>query len=469
MKRCRLLLVFCFLLTGICLTAQRGILPIDLRQHNLVKYNTNLYNPALSFTNHEAMSLSVWGRVQWVNVDDSPKTYLINYHGKVGDYSGFGLALFQHNIGLFTDSGGIVNYSRGIQLSRNAWLTFGVNVFAYKQSLNQASLITPTPDPSFLQGDEDFIIAVMPGINLTVGSFDMGFSSENLFDYNLTDSEQHTSYDDKIFLGHISYSFTLENNNEMTIRPTAYGKSIPYQDFQYGGNILLDVPAYGWLHAGYNNFYGISGGVGVKVTEGVSVGFVYESGTDSSSRVFGDTYEAMATIEFAKRERPHREQRTRTNKVRNTPKRNQSKEIEEQKPAIEKDIERDTIAREKVEKEIIETKPKTADVTKKENLPNDKLFDESNPRYKTVEQIEGEQRGFYLVANVFSQKKYFEAFVKGLKNRGLNPEYFFNNENSYYYVYLKKYDKLSEAEHDKNNDFNGLYNGEMWILWVRYD
>ena len=71
------------------------------------------------------------------------------------------------------------------------------------------------------------------------------------------------------------------------------------------------------------------------------------------------------------------------------------------------------------------------------------------------------------VVNVYETTKYFRLFMKFLNNRKLNPKYFYNPENRYRYVYLKKYETLAEIEAARESNYNGRYFGETWILWVR--
>ncbi|WP_340063386.1 PorP/SprF family type IX secretion system membrane protein [Ascidiimonas aurantiaca] len=479
---------------------QQSVLPVDWRQHNLTKYNTNLFNPALSFIHNEGMNLGLWGRVQWVGVEDSPRTYLVNYNGRAGEKSGAGLALFQHNIGLFIDSGLLANYARGIQLGRESWLTFGINLIAFRRGLNQGNFITPEPDPIILESKDDIIMAVMPGITLTLGNFNLGVTSENLFDYNFSEATQQTDFSDKIFLGHASYDFQLPDRSDTWkgsfLRATAYSKTIPDQDLQYGMTALMNVPRYGWLQAGYNNFYGVSGGLGAQVAPGISLGFLVETGTQNTNRAFGATYEVVAAIEFGKRS--YRPETSTRFKEGPKPKKQLEKERETLREEQEKETQR--LAREKEENK--NTPARSANTPPAGNIPKiakdslsaeaiedmdieiletyqidknsnkeilGKVFKENAPnsRYKAVERIEGVQYGFYLVVNVFAQKKYFDLFMRLLSSQGLEPKYFYNEENNYYYVYLRKYDKLSDIERDRRTQYNRRYTGETWILWVR--
>lgn len=504
------------------LLAQQSVLPVDWRQHNITKYNDNVFNPALSFVHNDQMNLSLWGRIQWASIDDAPRTYFINYSGRSSGKSGGGLALFQHNIGLFTDSGLMVNYARGIQLAQDTWLTFGVNIIGSRRGLNEANFITPEPDPAILEGKDDFIVTLMPGINLTLNNFNVGISAENLLDYNISDSSGQTEFADKIFMGFTSYDFKFEGRSRFwdnsILRATTYAKIIPDQDLQYGVRALMDLPEIGWIQAGYNNFYGIAGGIGAKVSKGVAVGFLIETGTQNSNQAFGATYEITAAIEFGKIEAPKKQlainQKPKPKRRRKiTPKEEVVSDVElvqipndslnansklpepkpvtvtesdKQKPRVIKDtlggkvseievFSGDEIVDVTLESEAVN---KVKDSTKISGVTNSeddavlkKLFnDESqNAVYRTIKGIEGMEPGFYLIINVFSQKKYYELFVRLLKTEGLNPKSFYNPENSYYYVYLDKYENVSEAEKDRRSNFDGRYKGDTWILWIQKD
>ncbi len=458
---------------------------VDWRQHNVVKYNRNIVNPTFSFVKQEGTDLSLWGRIQWVEVENSPKTYLINYSGKITEKAGAGIGLFQRQLGLFVDSGLLVNYARGIQLSRESWLTFGLNTTVFKRGLDKNAFVTPEPDPFILENQDTFVLVFMPGINLTLGNIDIGFTSENLFDYNLTEGTSVTDFSDKMYMGHLAYSHNFEKTGSMLsegyMRGTGYVKSVPGNDIQYGANALLDLPDHGWVQVGYNNVYGISGGVGAKIGTGFAVGFIAETGTQTSNRAFGPTYEVTATIQLGRGKKDAPISFDEGPVVTKKTNADTAKNVHEE-PADEVDEKLvDKIMEEQQNEELTEkdySNIQTMEITKLDSLNFDKDTDkgildkvfkanEANKRYQVEDRIEGVDYGFYLVVNVFAQKKYFELFMEFLTQRGLDPEYFYNNENNYYYVYLKKYDKLSEIESARRTRYNGRYFGETWILWVR--
>ncbi len=78
----------------------------------------------------------------------------------------------------------------------------------------------------------------------------------------------------------------------------------------------------------------------------------------------------------------------------------------------------------------------------------------------------GIKSGYYVIANVYKNKKYLNAFVESLEKKGLQPKQFYNKENGLHYVYLADYDAKQEAEVASVSDLGGKYRAEKWIMQV---
>jgi type IX secretion system PorP/SprF family membrane protein len=78
----------------------------------------------------------------------------------------------------------------------------------------------------------------------------------------------------------------------------------------------------------------------------------------------------------------------------------------------------------------------------------------------------GDGTRYFLIANVFSQKKYADRFVRYLNSKGLNASYFINPENNYRYVYLKRHDNWNSALISYYSKLNDSYEEKMWIMRV---
>lgn len=87
-------------------------------------------------------------------------------------------------------------------------------------------------------------------------------------------------------------------------------------------------------------------------------------------------------------------------------------------------------------------------------------------QYEEVPIEDGLNPGFYLIANVYENKRNYEKFVKSLIAQGLRPNHFYREFNKYYYVYLNRYDTLENARKARDSQFNGQYQAKTWIFRV---
>lgn len=263
--------------------AQEVSLPADLRQHTLNQYNASLFNPAFSLDRNNPQSVAFWTRWQWQNVDADPTTLFLNYSRRLNDKSGAAIGFFQHNTGIYFNTGGALNYAYQIEFNRLIKLSFGANVFGFVQELADTRFpVNPIPGIPQSIPTNDFILQVAPGFNLEVENFSLSLASENLFDYNFTDKASNTATSDKIFMGMASYDFPImQSDSTAYIRPSVYLRTIPEQENQIGLNALFSTQKY-WIQSGYNNFYGISVGAGGTFFNRFSIGALVEFGTGSS-------------------------------------------------------------------------------------------------------------------------------------------------------------------------------------------
>lgn len=75
-------------------------------------------------------------------------------------------------------------------------------------------------------------------------------------------------------------------------------------------------------------------------------------------------------------------------------------------------------------------------------------------------------KGYYLVVNVFNERVNAARFMKNLRDKGLDPNYFTNPANNYMYVYLDYVNSREAADKIIESKLDNLYTEEMWILVV---
>ncbi|MCJ7466261.1 MAG: PorP/SprF family type IX secretion system membrane protein [Maribacter sp.] len=90
----------------------------------------------------------------------------------------------------------------------------------------------------------------------------------------------------------------------------------------------------------------------------------------------------------------------------------------------------------------------------------------TDEKYEEVKSASGIEPGYYLIANVFGTKKYYEAFMKDLTAKGLQPNSFVTGPKNYNYVYLGRYDTMGEARKARDSKLGGKYPDKTWIFRV---
>jgi len=227
---------------------------------------------------------------------------------------------------------------------------------------------------------------------------------------------------------------------------------------QIGASAILDLPEYGWFQAGYNGFSGFrnefkgySVGAGFKVSQELSVGMVYEKGTNVSS-LLGPTYEITIAYSFVSRKQKQRGYNSKRN-VRKV----KASTIEKKAPvnSDEKAVKTDSTQVKLATEANTIDKFKTSKNTKFEKT-----------RTLELRPVDGVADGFYLVVNVFAEKQNLNRFLISLAKKKFQPKYFYDSSRKFYYVYLKKYESEDKAEEARISKYEGRYTDDSWVLGV---
>ena len=304
-----LLLLFFALVPNITLAQDSPVLTFNIPTQNTLQFNRFLMNPNFSVVREEDSHLTLYHRNQWIQFDDSPELYMLSYSGRFGEHSGVGIGIYQQNLGIITSFGGIGNFSYRIQLYEKIFLSAGFNLAYYTSGVNRNRAVTNEPDPLILSLTNNSLLTLKPGINITLGSFDVGFYAENLVDYDFKSSEMVKDYSNKTYSGHIMYHHQMNTRNGIFedgfFRLMFRGKLNPVEDFKYGGSVLLNFPYLGWIQTGIDDYYGISIGAGGHLTNRLSLGYVYERVINDGLVNLGPTHEVTLSFRFPHKTSKH--------------------------------------------------------------------------------------------------------------------------------------------------------------------
>ncbi len=499
----KLLIIFFALLISGTVIAQDVPLPQDLRQYNLTQFNSSLLNPSFTLDRNNPQSLSLWTRWQWQQIDADPTTVFINYSHRLKGNAAFGVGFLQQNTGVFLQTGGILNYAYEFNFTEDFKIAMGLNVVGFQQELAD-NRFQQGPGLPILNNGPAFVLQASPGIQLGYENFRLGFVGENIVDYNVTDGGKNNGYEEKIFLAHASYEFSIPGSGVFEgsyLRPMAYIKTVPTLDTQYGMNTLFATQKL-WLQAGYHNFYGVSGGIGGTFFGKLSIGALAEFGTSQDLDGKEPTFEIVTSYQFAAPiVRDDISELEQEEEILQPSEMEEETEIEKEKKLSRKERKalalaaakktqdsllqlrrtQDSIAVAKSKaaaaenelrlKELQRKKDSLDTVTKEKEVAVEEVPAAEQPkkgeRFEEAVLTEDIRPGYYLIVNIFGTKTYYNRFMQSLKDKGLDPKSFYRTEKKHNYVYLERYDSLQEARKGRDSKFFGKYQETIWIFRVK--
>lgn len=459
MGKKKILIILIFIFNSALINAQTDSGDsFNLPSQTFMRFNRHLVNPTFSIFNSYKSEYVAYHRNQWFDYEESPKTYMINYSGNNYESSGYGLGVYQQEVGIWKSIGGIANYAKGVHLNDDTILSLGFNIVFFNSGLNRAKIITGQADPLLEQYDNTSVLMLNPGISLQIGKFNFGVYGDNLVDYNFKSSEMQTKFGEKTISGHLSYKHTLENasnlfeNSSLTF--LGRGKYIEMKDLDYSGGILYNVPKAGWVQGSYSDFYGLSGGLGLNISQKIAIGYNYEKGLGNLITNLGPTHEIFFALTLES---------------------NEEFTAHTKKPIVDKKEEFERIKNQTLEQEeidrfkgniynqtIVETNPATVKKTEEFVLN----AETDNINYLLLpEKNSGIKKGYYIIATIYKESEKASKYVNGLKQKGLSRSGTFKTAgNQWNYVYIERFDDYNAAKKAYQTKFNNKYPEVIWIL-----
>ncbi|MGH2665261.1 PorP/SprF family type IX secretion system membrane protein [Flavobacterium sp.] len=288
-----ILLLCCFIDRNYAQTD--GVVSFDVPAKNSLKFNKFLINPTFSFVREDESFINLHNKTQWSEFENAPKAYFVSYSGKFREDNGIAFGIFKRNYGILTSFGAVGNFARNIAMSNDNNFTFGLNLAYLNSGLNTGDIITnDLTDPSLQNIPKNSLVTINPGINYSTAVMDFGLSANNIFTYNFSDSGLVSEDPAKSVAGHIMYTGYMYNSGffENAKFSTMIKGEMAKDKTILSGSVLFNAPRGGWVQAGYNSLYGVSGGLGLIIAKKISIGYTVEKGMGNFSN-FGISHEIV--------------------------------------------------------------------------------------------------------------------------------------------------------------------------------
>ena len=135
-------------------------------QYTMYMFNPLAYNPAYAGS-RDALSVTLLGRNQWVNIDGAPLTGTLSIHTPLkNDAMGLGLSVIQDEIGPSKNTSVFGDFSYRFNVSKNSRLSFGLKAGLDMYSANFSGL--RVEDGSDVQYATPIASQLMPNLRLPI-------------------------------------------------------------------------------------------------------------------------------------------------------------------------------------------------------------------------------------------------------------------------------------------------------------
>ncbi|MCX2719750.1 PorP/SprF family type IX secretion system membrane protein [Lentiprolixibacter aurantiacus] len=494
--------------------------------HNQLFFNRFLINPTFSLVRENKSYLNILHRNQYASFEDNIQNYYLGFSNKLNERTALGIGLYGQWEGVMQEFGFNANYARAVKLGDKTSLTFGTNITYISQGIDRSKVIAATNDPTLEETGKQSQIVVEPGMALSMGRFDVALYATDLIRYNQTTNNLVTGFNTNNLRAALQYTHPLNARSGLfengRIMPLLQLGKDQQDRLAYIGSLLLDLPNYGWLQTTYDETYGLSLGMGFNLNRRLSIGYLMEKDITETGGNLGWNHELSLAYTF-KDEDANSDGYASNSKDRQIDQivRNYEEQILQLKAQQDKAttattivdesdlamenrlildeliLRQDSIERARdvqfekkfemlvrlIRKEIRDGAPappgpvtkehkiptalaQTAPVKTRSSRPTKRDFKELPIRSKNRSDIVGVSSGYYLIANVYKNKKYLDAFLKTLNQKGLNAKQFYNTENGLYYVYLADFNTKDDAKMAFVNNLDGQYRDEKWIMEV---
>ena len=477
-----------------------------------------IYNPAMSGSTGVTEATFLHRR-QWTGIQGSPETSALAVNGSLNEEKvGWSIYGVSDRTDILSSLGIYGNYAYHVQLSDDISLSGGIGVGYLNQNIDQSAVRARDP------GDVTSVVApnrgtfdINIGLKLAVQNFTLGFAAPQLLSQNVIYATNPSDINYNMIRHYVAtaqYDFKFAGEKQV-LSPILMVRAAESVSAQIDAGLMYNMTEYGFLGAMFRSNYGITLNAGVNISETLTLGYAYDFSTNTYGSNFGTSHEFMLTYRFGSNKDNERiqnelkrlklNQRRQKDEVEETV----DEKLQEFKDSYKDDIQK-ALEEEKKKMEVeFEKLLKQAEEQGKQNnnnnnnnnanqggqqnnqsnpnsnIPNNQAANDNNnvnqaannnanqpannnagmnyPPSSLPANVSPGSTGYYVTAGVFGQQANAQGLVNKLANQNIDARIFQDPGNSFYYVYLLKFNSYGEADQAKASRLNGRFNGDLWI------
>ena len=302
MKRLSILSIA--LLLGLITRAQQ------IPQYSQYMINDYILNPAITGM-HDFFEVKSNNRIQWVGINDAPRTFLLSVHGPIQKMNmGLGGAIFSDVTGPTSRTGAYLSYGYHLKLSPSLKLGMGLSIGLLQFRID-GTKITLRDDGDVALGD--YVQTVYSpdatfGINLYHKNFNVGFSAPQIIGnklkfYENQDEVRSTLARHYMLMG----AYTFHIGDDFDIQPSVLLKYVAPTPLQIDGGVKFSYREMVWLGATYRHDDAVSVVAGYTHKNFLMFAYSYDIPMSNLRNYSTGTHEVMIGVRFKPKRKSKKE------------------------------------------------------------------------------------------------------------------------------------------------------------------
>lgn len=288
------------LFTTVSMTSEKAVAQQDA-QFSMYMFNPLSVNPAYAGS-RDALSVTMIGRKQWVNVPGAPSSATLSIHTPLRNEAiSLGLSVSQDEIGATKNTGMYADLSYRFQVSAKSKLSFGVKGGLDMFSADFSGLIVNDPT------DEAYVMPInnqlMPNVGFGIylhadNDYYVGLSAPKLLKNNLGDATINSieSTQDRHFF--LTAGKTFKVNSVIDIVPSFMVKGV--EDAPLAADVNVNFMFYEklWIGGGYRFGDSWIGNIVYHFSPQFRAGYAYDYTTSQLRDFNTGTHEIMLNYDL---------------------------------------------------------------------------------------------------------------------------------------------------------------------------
>lgn len=276
-------------------------------QYTQYMYNMDVINPAYAGS-RGTLSLGLFGRSQWTNVNGGPQTMTFSADAPVGKRVGMGLSMIADEIGPSKEQNIYADVSYTISTSQDGRLAFGLKGGVTLLNVNLLDVVLPQTatgdDPLFDENINEAFPNIGAGVYYYNDNWYAGFSAPNLLKSEHLDKDNVYAKASEEIHYFLTAGFVFDLSSTLKLKPSFLVKAVQGAPISFDINANLLMYDRFEVGASYRWDDAVSMLFNFGVTRSFRIGYAYDYTISDFSNVnTGGSHEMILLydIDFTKK------------------------------------------------------------------------------------------------------------------------------------------------------------------------